>query len=132
MDPMNLARRGPSGAATGTLRRLSVRVLIHPRTITATDKELRGRVTAVLETALAPVWSSLNWVDVYLTDVNGPKGGPDKQCRVVAHLPTGPVVVGRTGCDPVAAVAAAAVRCRRLVRSRLTRRRHRRRRAVGA
>jgi hypothetical protein len=109
-----------------------VRVLIHPRTITATDKELRGRVTEALETALAAVWSSLNWVDVYLTDVNGPRGGPDKRCRVVAHLPTGPVVVARTGLDPVAAVAAAAVRCRRLVRSRLTRRRHRRRRAVSA
>ena len=33
--------------------------------------------------------------------------------------------------DEVAAVTAAAARCRRLVRSRLTRRRHRRRRAVA-
>ncbi|MBN9522699.1 hypothetical protein J0H58_29950 [bacterium] len=109
-----------------------MRVLIHPRTITATDKELRARVAGVLETALSPVRACLHWVDVYLTDVNGPKGGPDKRCRVVAHLPTGPVVVGRTGPDPVAAVAAAAVRCRRLIRSRLKRRWGRRRRAVGA
>ena len=109
-----------------------MRVLIHPRTITDTDKELRGRVAEALETALAPVQSRLRWVDVYLTDVNGPKGGPDKRCRVVAHLPTGPVVVGRTGRDPVAAVTAAAGQCRRLIRSRLKRQQHRRRRAVKA
>jgi hypothetical protein len=109
-----------------------VRILIHPRTITATDKELRARVAEALETAVAPVRSRLYWVDVYLTDMNGPKGGPDKRCRLVAHLPTGPVVVGRTGRDPVAAVTAAALQCRRLVRSRLKRRQHRRRRAVAA
>jgi hypothetical protein len=109
-----------------------VRVLIHPRTFTAADNELRVRVADALEAALAPVRSRLHWVDVYLTDVNGPKGGPDKRCRVVAHLPTGPVVVGRTERDPVAAVTAAALRCRRLIRSRLKRRQHRRRRAVAA
>src|SRR6478735_5228882 len=98
-----------------------MRVLIHPRDITA-DTELRARVAEALETALAPVRSRLHWVDVYLTDVNGPKGGPDKRCRVVAHLPTGPVMVGRTGRDLVVAVAAAAVRCRGLIRSRLKRR----------
>jgi hypothetical protein len=109
-----------------------VRVLIHPRTITAADEELRARVAEALETALAPVRSRLHWVDVYLTDVNGPKGGPDKRCQVVAHFPAGrPVVVGRTGRDPVAAVTAAAVRCRRLIRSRLKRRQDRRR-AVAA
>jgi hypothetical protein len=109
-----------------------VRVLIHPRTTTAADKELRVRVVEALETALAPVRSRLHWVDVYMTDVNGPKGGPDKRYRVVAHLPTGPVVVSRTGRDPVAAVTAAAARCRRLIRSRLRRRKDRRRRAVAA
>jgi hypothetical protein len=108
-----------------------VRVLIHPRTITA-DPELRARIDEALNAGLGPVRSYLEWVDLYLTDVNGPRGGPDKRCRVVAHLRTGPVVVSRTGRDPVAAVTAAAGRCRRLVRSRLTRRRHRRRRAVAA
>ena len=130
--PDDLARRGPSGTAAGALRRITVRVLIHPQTITATDKELRARVAEALVAALAPVRSRLHWVDVYLTDVNGPKGGPDKRCRVVAHLPTGPVVVSRTGRDPVAAATAAAVRCRRLIRSRLKLRQDRRRRAVAA
>ena len=109
-----------------------MRVLIHPRTITAADKELRVRVAEALQTALAPVRSLLHWVDVYLTDVNGPKGGPDKRCQVVAHLRTGPVVVGRTARDPMAAAVAAAVRCRRLIRSRLKRRQHRRRRTMAA
>lgn len=109
-----------------------MRVLIHPRSITA-DRDLRDRVTEAVGTALAPLRAFLLWVDVYLTDVNGPRGGPDKRCRVVAHLRTGAVVVGRTARDPVAAVTAAALRCRRLVRSRLARRRHRqRRRAVAA
>lgn len=108
-----------------------MRVLIHPRTITA-DPDLRDRVTEAVGTALDPLRSSLLWVDVYLTDVNGPRGGPDKRCRVVAHLRTGPVVVRRTARDPVAAVTAATLRCRRLVRSRLARGRHRRRRGVAA
>lgn len=107
-----------------------MRVLIHPRSITA-DRELRVRVEEALGTALEPVRPCLEWVDLYLTDVNGPRRGPDKRCRLVAHLRTGPVVVSRTGPDPVAAVTAAAARCRRLVRSRLSRRRHRRRRAVA-
>lgn len=99
-----------------------MRVLIHPRTITA-DESLRTRATEALEAALAPVRRHLLWVDAYLTDVNGPRGGPDKQCRVVAHLRTGPVVVSRTGIDPVAVAAAAAVQCRRLILARLKRRR---------
>jgi ribosome hibernation promoting factor len=107
-----------------------VRMLIHPRTITA-DAELRDRAAEALATALAPVRSFLRWVDAYLTDVNGPRGGPDKRCRVVAHLATGPVVVSRTGPDPVAAVSAAAARCRRLTLTRLKRRRDRQRRVAA-
>ncbi|QEL17512.1 hypothetical protein [Limnoglobus roseus] len=106
-----------------------MRILIHPRSITS-DPNFRAQVENALSTALEPVRSDLEWVNLYLTDVNGRRGGPDKRCRVVAHLRTGPVVVSRTGPDPVAAVTVAAVRCRRLVRSRLTRR-SRRRRAVA-
>lgn len=99
-----------------------MRVLIHPRTITA-DRELRTRVTQALEASLAPVRQHLLWLDAYLTDVNGPRGGPDKRCRIVVHLHTGgPVVVSRTGRDPVAAVSAAAARCRRLILTCLKRR----------
>lgn len=110
-----------------------MRVLIHPRTITADGKDLRARVAEALETALGPVRSCLHWIDAYLTDVNGPRGGPDKRCRVVAHLQAGrPVVVSRIDRDSVAAVVAAAARCRRSIRGRLKRRQDRRRRAVPA
>ena len=107
-----------------------MRILIHPRTLSA-DEELRTRAAEALEAALAPVRPFLRWADAYLTDVNGPRGGPDKRCRVVAHLATGPVVVCRTAPNPVAAVAAAAVRCRRLILARLKRRRDRLRRAAA-
>jgi putative sigma-54 modulation protein len=107
-----------------------VRMLIHPRTITA-DAELRNRASEALTTSLAPVRSFLRWVDAYLTDANGPRGGPDKRCRIVAYLVTGAVVVSRTGPDPVAAVSAAAARCRRLILTRLKRRRDRRRRVAA-
>lgn len=99
-----------------------MRVLIHPRTITA-DGVLRTRATEALEAVLAPVRRYLLWVDAYLTDVNGPRGGPDKRCRVVAHLRTGGlVVVSRTGVDQAATVVAAAKQCRRLILPRLKRR----------
>lgn len=106
-----------------------MRILIHPRAITS-DPELRERTAEALKSALESVRSHLIRVDAYLTDVNGPRGGPDKRCRVVAHLTTGPVVVNRTGVDPVAVVAAAAVQCRRLILSRLKRRLIRRRLAA--
>jgi putative sigma-54 modulation protein len=105
-----------------------VRILIHPRTITADDKELRTRVAEALETALGRLGRCLRRVDVYLTDVNGPRGGPDKRCRIVARLTAGsPVVVSRTDRDPAA--AAAAIRCRRSVRSYLKMRQGRRARS---
>jgi putative sigma-54 modulation protein len=110
-----------------------VRVLMHPRTISTDDKKLRAQVVESLQVALGPVRSYLHGADLYLTDVNGPKGGPGKRCRVVAYLPAGrPVVVSRTDRDPVAAVTAAAARCRRSIRSQLKRRQDRRRRAVAA
>jgi hypothetical protein len=110
-----------------------MRILIHPRTITADDKDLRTRVAAALEATLGSVRTCLHWFDAYLTDVNGPRGGPDKRCRVVAHPQVGrPVVVSRTDRDPVAAVIAAATRCRRSIRNRLKRRQDRRRRAMPA
>ena len=102
-----------------------MRVSIRPRNMTA-DENLRSRIDHCLEATFHPVQNYLSGVDVYLTDVNGPRGGPDKHCRVVARLPAGrPVVVSRTGRDPLAAVAQAAAVCRRSVRTLSKRRRTR-------
>jgi hypothetical protein len=106
-----------------------VRVLIHPKSISA-DTELRSRVAEALEAGLGSVLAWLRWVDVYLTDVNGPRGGADKRCRVVAHTGAGPVVVERIGRDPVVAALSAANRCRRLILARQKRRRDRQRRVA--
>ncbi len=104
-----------------------MRILIRPRDMTA-GHDLRQQVDECLTTALDPVREDLAGVDVYLTDVNGPRGGPDKHCRVVAHRRRGrPVVVSRTAGDPMAAVTGAAGRCRQSLRS-LSRRRLLRRR----
>lgn len=109
-----------------------MRILIHPRDITADTPELRLRVADVLENALASVQGFHESIDVYLTDVNGPRGGPDKRCQIVAQVSSEqPVVSTATGRDPVAAALAAANRCRRTLRSRLKRRRDRRRRAAA-
>ena len=92
-----------------------MRVSIRPRNLTA-DDGLRSRIDHCLQTTLQPVRGYLEGVDVYLRDVNGPRGGPDKHCRVVARVPGGrPIVVNRTGRDPVAAVTQAAAVCRRLL-----------------
>lgn len=106
-----------------------MRILMHPRAITATDKELRVQIREAMEATFLPVLPQLQWVDVYVTDVNGPRGGVDKRCRVVAHLKSGMVVVSRMGTDLMSAVTASAIRCRRMIRTRVKRRRDRRRRA---
>jgi putative sigma-54 modulation protein len=110
-----------------------MRILIHPRDITADTPELRDRVADVLETALSSVQGFHESIDVYLTDVNGPRGGPDKRCQIVAQVSSErPVVSTAMGRDPVATVLAAANRCRRQLRNRWKRRRDRRRRRTAS
>jgi hypothetical protein len=67
-----------------------MRLLIHPRA-TVADPEVRVQIVEALETAFGPVRSRLDGIDVYLTDVNGPRGGPDKRCRAAGGgEPDGP------------------------------------------
>jgi ribosome-associated translation inhibitor RaiA len=109
-----------------------MRVLIHPRAI-AINADMRERVLQSVEAVLEPVRAHLHSIDVYLTDVNGPKGGADKRCRLVAHLRASrPIVVSRMARNPEAAVSAAAARARHAVRSLRQRRRDRRRRTAIA
>jgi ribosome-associated translation inhibitor RaiA len=63
-------------------------------------------------------------VTVRLSDVNGPRGGIDKRCRIVASLvPRGMVMVEGSGDDPFALIAGTAKRAGRAVRRELERRR---------
>jgi ribosome hibernation promoting factor len=61
---------------------------------------------------------------VHLEDVNGPRGGEDKVCRIEVRLrPTGSVLVEESGSAVLAAVAGAAERLGRAVSRALERRR---------
>jgi hypothetical protein len=62
-----------------------VRILIHPRNLTADDKDLRTRTEAALEAGLSPIHPSLRSVEAYVTDVNGPRGGPDTTAKSAAR-----------------------------------------------
>jgi putative sigma-54 modulation protein len=54
--------------------------------------------------------------EVILSDVNGPRGGPDKHCTVRVMLTaSSPVVVEITDVDPIAAVSRAVERAARHV-----------------
>jgi hypothetical protein len=43
--------------------------------------------------ALSRLATQIRQVDVHLCDVNGPRGGIDKRCRVLVHFERGPAVV---------------------------------------
>ena len=69
---------------------------------------------------------------VHLADVNGPRGGEDKVCRIEVRLrPTGNVFVEESGCAILAAVAGAAERVGRAVSRAVERRRDINRAAPG-
>ena len=47
---------------------------------------LRAYIARRLQFALSRIAPRITRVAVFLTDLNGPQGGPDKQCRMVATL----------------------------------------------
>jgi ribosome-associated translation inhibitor RaiA len=77
-----------------------------------------------LRFALGRFASRIAGVSVRLSDVNGPRGGIDKRCRIaIALIPRGVVRVEAPGDDPFALVARAAKRAGRAVHRALGRRR---------
>ena len=67
---------------------------------------------------------------VRLQDVNGPKGGLDKRCRVEVHIAGfGPVIIDETDQDAYVAMDVAGERLRKVVSQILDERRSRRRQA---
>ena len=82
----------------------------------------RESVVRQLTRVLARFSHRITRVDIALTDENGPRGGVDKQCRISVRMP------GFESCvttakneNPLAAVAQAAARARRMVMTRLKR-----------
>jgi putative sigma-54 modulation protein len=90
------------------------------------SEALREHVARRLDFAIQHFAGRIRRVVVRLVDVNGPKGGPDKRCRIIAHLaPTGSVIVEATEGDAYAAASQAASRLDERIARALKRRRPR-------
>jgi ribosome-associated translation inhibitor RaiA len=91
------------------------------------DDDLKAYVERRLRASLGRFAARVERLTVLLSDVNGPRRGIDKRCRVaVALVPRGTVIVEGLGEDPFVVVADAARRVRRAVRKAIQRRRLRR------
>ena len=100
-----------------------MRLMIRVRGIELAD-ELREVVVRRVRFALSRLVPVQGRVDVTLADVNGPRGGLDKRCRIRVHGGGVPeVVVEETGADLRAVVDAAADRTTRSFARALARRR---------
>lgn len=89
-----------------------------------------GRAYAIdrVERALATARTHIRKVMIYLTDLNGPRGGADKLCRLAVTLDTGrPVVVVTNGETVTGAVDGAADKAGEVVHDEIHRRSDRRR-----
>jgi len=92
---------------------------IHDQGLTV-DTAVRERVKRRLGFALGRFGNHVGRVTVLLTDVNGPRGGEDKRCRVVVEvLGHGRVVVEDTDHDVQVAIDQAADRVGQAVRRKL-------------
>jgi putative sigma-54 modulation protein len=91
-------------------------------------KKLRTYLKERLGVALARFGRHIDLVRVYLWDVNGPRGGMGKKCRIVVELPPrGRVVVTGTDADVRFAITGTANRAGFAVKRHVKRRRARRR-----
>ena len=105
-------------------------VKLHPDTVTAMERRLHF--------SLSRFAHAISGVTVRISDVNGPKGGHDKECLIVVRLRQGgEVVVQGNGDDAMAVLNQCADRVSRAVARELDRRRStpiravRRRKAVA-
>ncbi|MCD0463668.1 hypothetical protein [Roseiconus lacunae] len=89
---------------------------------------MRALITARVRSTLERFSDRISQVDVALTDENGPRGGEDMRCRIKIVMPKfKTVVTTAVESKPLAAVALAAERARRIAVSRLQRTRETRR-----
>ncbi len=109
-----------------------VRIFVQSRRLPL-DQRLRAAVPRILATALDQFAPHLRAIDVWLEDVNGPRGGVDTRCRIEVSLrPRGQIVVSSLATNEYVAVADAAARARTVIGSRINRARTRRRRLTAA
>lgn len=87
-------------------------MLIELRTSNVPISEaLREHVARRIDFAIRRFGSRVLRIVVRLVDVNGPRGGPDKRCRMIAHLsPIGSVMVEAMDADAYIATSQAAIR----------------------
>ncbi|MCX5743322.1 MAG: HPF/RaiA family ribosome-associated protein [Proteobacteria bacterium] len=86
--------------------------------------ELRDLLHRRLDFALGRLTTALHTVEVTIVDINGPKGGADKQCRIHVRGPAlRTIVIEHVGTDVLATVSLAAERAAHAVTRSLARRR---------
>jgi len=104
-----------------------MRLEIRRRGVRVTEK-LRTYLKKRLRLALGRFARHINKIRVYLRDVNGPRGGLGKKCRMVVELPSrGRVIVVGVDTAVSGAIARTAGRAGFAVRRHVQRRRARRR-----
>src|SRR5581483_2890823 len=104
-----------------------MRLEIRRRGVKVTE-EVRTYLKERLRLALGRFARHIGLVRVYLRDVNGPRGGPGKKCRIVVELPRrGRVIVASADTGISGAIARTASRARFAVKRHLHRQRARRR-----
>ena len=78
--------------------------------------ELRDQIHRRLHFALGRFASEFHSVDLSISDLNGPKGGADKQCRIqIRGRAVGTVVIEHVGSEILPVVSLAADRAERAV-----------------
>lgn len=100
-----------------------MKITIRTRHLELTS-ELREQLHRRMLFALGRLAPAIRAVDVTMVDVNGPKGGDDKHCRIrVRGHAMGTIVVEHLGADTLATLAVAADRTEQAVVRALARRR---------
>lgn len=93
---------------------------------------LRAHITDRVRLAVRRFGRYVRAARVYLRDVNGPRGGADKECRIVVEVPRdGRVVVTGTAASAAASVTRTAGRAGHALGRHLKRRLARRRTPAG-
>ena len=88
------------------------------------EDSLREYIERRLGFALGRFADRIGRVTAYLSDINGPRGGIDKRCRISVNLiPRGAVMIEDCDHDPFTLAARGAKRVGRSVRRALERRR---------